>query len=71
MIRSHRNHPSIVVWSMTNEAFFTFNLEQAKALMREMVQWHRHLDSDPAIRWLVALLTSFAASSTLIGDAEK
>jgi LysR family transcriptional regulator, nod-box dependent transcriptional activator len=39
--------------------------------MREMVQWHRHLDSDPAIRWLVALLTSFAASSTLIGDAEK
>src|SRR5215469_2512033 len=39
--------------------------------MREMVQWHRHLDSDPAIRWLVALLTSFAASSTLIGDADK
>lgn len=39
--------------------------------MREMVQWHRHLDSDPAIRWFVALLTSFAASSTLIADAEK
>lgn len=39
--------------------------------MREMVQWHRHLDSDPAIRWFVSLLTSFAAPSTLIADAEK
>jgi LysR family transcriptional regulator, nod-box dependent transcriptional activator len=39
--------------------------------MREMVQWHRHLDSDPAIRWFVALLTSFAASSTLVADADK
>jgi DNA-binding transcriptional LysR family regulator len=39
--------------------------------IREMVQWHRHLDSDPAIRWLLALLTSFAASSTLVAEAEK
>ena len=39
--------------------------------MREMLQWHRHLDSDPAIRWFVALLTSFAASSTLVVDADK
>lgn len=39
--------------------------------MREMVQWHRHLDTDPAIRWFVSLLTSFAASSTLVVDAEK
>jgi DNA-binding transcriptional LysR family regulator len=39
--------------------------------MREMVQWHRHLDSDPAIRWLLALLTSFAASSTLVVETEK
>jgi LysR family nod box-dependent transcriptional activator len=39
--------------------------------MRELVQWHRAQDGDPAIRWLVALLTSFAASSTLVADAEK
>jgi DNA-binding transcriptional LysR family regulator len=39
--------------------------------MREMVQWHRHLDSDPAIRWFVALLASFAASNTLVSDAEE
>ncbi len=39
--------------------------------MREMVQWHRHLDTDPAIRWFVSLLTSFAASSTLVVDADK
>ena len=37
--------------------------------MREMVQWHRHLDTDPAIRWFVALLTSFAESSTLVVEA--
>jgi len=36
-----------------------------------MVQWHRHLDSDPAIRWFVALLTSFAAPNTLVAEAEK
>jgi LysR family nod box-dependent transcriptional activator len=40
-------------------------------MMREMVQWHRHLDSDPAIRWFVAVLTSFAATNTLVADAEK
>jgi LysR family transcriptional regulator, nod-box dependent transcriptional activator len=27
--------------------------------MRETMQWHRHLDTDPAIRWLVDLLQSF------------
>jgi LysR family transcriptional regulator, nod-box dependent transcriptional activator len=25
-------------------------------IMRETIQWHRHLDTDPAIRWLVDLL---------------
>ena len=40
-------------------------------VMREMLQWHRHLDSDPAIRWFVSLLTSFAASNTLVADADK
>jgi DNA-binding transcriptional LysR family regulator len=27
--------------------------------IRETMQWHRHLDTDPAIQWLVALLTRF------------
>jgi DNA-binding transcriptional LysR family regulator len=44
---------------------------QGLPTMREMVQWHRHLDSDPATRWLVALLTSFAASSTLVAEGDK
>jgi DNA-binding transcriptional LysR family regulator len=30
--------------------------------MRETMQWHRHLDTDPAIRWLVDLLKTFAAN---------
>jgi LysR family transcriptional regulator, nod-box dependent transcriptional activator len=36
--------------------------------MRETVQWHRRLEADPAIRWFVDLLISFAASSTLVSD---
>jgi DNA-binding transcriptional LysR family regulator len=32
--------------------------------MREMVQWHRHLDTDPAIRWLVELLEQFGRKSS-------
>lgn len=40
-------------------------------IMREMIQWHRHLDSDPAIRWFVALLTSFAAPNTLVAEEEQ
>jgi DNA-binding transcriptional LysR family regulator len=31
--------------------------------IREMVQWPRHLDSDPAIRWLLDLLRERAAVS--------
>lgn len=44
MIRTHRNHPSIVVWSMTNEAFFTYNLEWARKLMVQLVQLSHVLD---------------------------
>jgi hypothetical protein len=44
MIRTHRNHPSIVAWSMTNEAFFTFNLERAKKLMADLVSVSHALD---------------------------
>jgi len=38
-------------------------------IMREFVQWHKAQDADLATRWLVSLLTSFAASSTLVADA--
>ena len=31
--------------------------------MRETMQWHRHLDTDPAIQWLVATLTRFGLKS--------
>jgi DNA-binding transcriptional LysR family regulator len=31
--------------------------------MRETVQWHRHLDTDPAIQWLVAMLERFGQQS--------
>jgi LysR family nod box-dependent transcriptional activator len=38
-------------------------------IMREMVQWHRHLETDPAIRWLVELLERFGRRGA-ITDAE-
>ena len=44
MIRINRNHPSIMAWSMTNEAFFTYNLDRAKKLMRELVQVSHEID---------------------------
>jgi hypothetical protein len=44
MIRINRNHPSIVVWSMTNEAFFTYDLDRARSLISQMVQLSRQLD---------------------------
>ena len=44
MIRINRNHPSIVVWSMTNEAFFTYDLDRARSLISQMVQLSRELD---------------------------
>jgi hypothetical protein len=44
MIRINRNHPSIVVWSMTNEAFFTYELDLARKLMADMIALSRKLD---------------------------
>jgi beta-galactosidase len=44
MIRINRNHPSILIWSMTNEAFFTYNLDRARALMSELVKLSQKLD---------------------------
>ena len=44
MIRINRNHPSIIAWSMTNEAFFTYNLDRAETLMADLVKLSRELD---------------------------
>jgi hypothetical protein len=44
MIAINRNHPSIVAWSMTNEAFFTYNLDRAKLLMSDLVSISREMD---------------------------
>jgi beta-galactosidase len=44
MIRINRNHPSIIAWSMCNEPFFTYNLDRAKNLLRDLVQLSHELD---------------------------
>ncbi|MFT3786533.1 MAG: glycoside hydrolase family 2 TIM barrel-domain containing protein [Tepidisphaeraceae bacterium] len=44
MIRDNVNSPSIVAWSMTNEAFFTFHLDRAKSLVSDLVQLSHELD---------------------------
>lgn len=44
MIRDNRNSPSIVVWSMTNEAFFTYHIEKARALISDLVRLSHELD---------------------------
>ncbi len=44
MIRINANHPSIAIWSMTNEAFFTENVDRAKDLVRSLVQLSHQLD---------------------------
>lgn len=47
MIRIHRNHPSIVAWSMCNEAFFTSSntLPGVRRLLKRMVDLTHHLDA--------------------------
>ncbi|WEJ32358.1 glycoside hydrolase family 2 TIM barrel-domain containing protein [Devosia sp. SD17-2] len=46
MIRTHRNHPSIVTWSMGNEVFFADEsvLPQAKALTQALIDLSHELD---------------------------
>lgn len=46
MIRIHRNHPSIVVWSMSNEPFFTAyqTMQSTKTLLKESVELSHALD---------------------------
>lgn len=47
MIRIHRNHPSIVVWSMGNEVFFSAPevMPDVRTLLRQMVDLSHRLDS--------------------------
>lgn len=46
MIRTHRNHPSIVTWSMGNEVFFAVEsvLGKAKALTQKLIDLAHRLD---------------------------
>ena len=46
MIRIHRNHPSIIIWSMSNEAFFSDRsmMPQMKDLLRQLVALSHQLD---------------------------
>ncbi len=51
MIRVHRNHPSVVTWSMGNEIFFTEGSvrQKAKDCTQRLVEYSRQLDpSRPA-----------------------
>ena len=46
MIRTNRNHPSIIVWSMCNEPFFSDIrvMDKAKELIRKLVRLTHELD---------------------------
>jgi len=46
MIRIHRNHPSIIIWSMSNEAFFTDGslIPPMKELIKQLVELSHELD---------------------------
>lgn len=47
MIRIHRNHPSIIAWSMSNEAFFSDPkvMDGVRSLLKKMVDETHRLDS--------------------------
>jgi len=46
MIRIHRNHPSIIVWSLDNEVFFSDNsvMTKVQAFLTELVTYTHELD---------------------------
>lgn len=46
MIRIHRNHPSIIAWSMTNEVFFSDSklLPKIRTFLKELVEESHQLD---------------------------
>jgi beta-galactosidase len=48
-IRIFRNHPSIVVWSMCNEVFFSGNQDKVKKLLSRMVAVAHQLDPTRAV----------------------
>jgi hypothetical protein len=43
-IRIFRNHPSIIVWSMCNEVFFSQNQDKVKGLLKKLVEETHKLD---------------------------
>jgi len=47
MIRINRNHPSIIVWSMDNEVFFSDNrvMPKVRDFLKELVAYTHELDS--------------------------
>lgn len=47
MVRIHRNHPSIIAWSVGNEMFFTekSTIPRVKAFLRELVAASHQLDN--------------------------
>lgn len=47
MIRTNRNHPSLIVWSMSNEPFFSHSevMDKARALIVRLVDESHRLDS--------------------------
>lgn len=47
MIRIHRNHPSIVVWSMSNEPFFSDSrvMPKVRKFLKELVEYSHSLDA--------------------------
>lgn len=53
MIRIHRNHPSIIAWSMCNEAFFSAPeaMDGVRRLLKKMVDLSHQLDQ--AVRLLL------------------
>ena len=48
-IRIFRNHPSVVVWSMCNEVFFSGNQPKVRALLSRMVALAHELDPTRAV----------------------
>jgi beta-galactosidase len=48
MIRIHRNHPSIIAWSMGNEDFFTGDATDTVSLLKQAVALTHQLDPAPS-----------------------
>ena len=51
LVRTHRNHPSIVGWSLGNEVFFTdgSSMPRVRALLTELAELARRLDPTRAV----------------------